>query len=332
VGVIAFDGACFGDGPVTGVGRAFLEGLRAYAKDATADCVLLAPAGSRVEPLRRVRQVLSPRGRWRRQQRLPGLLRELGADLLHSSVTSVPLRAPCPTIATAHDLPWLHPESGERAGLWRPFATARALGSAARVLAPSSMTAADARRLLGAAASRVVLVPHGLPPPSAPQPNAELRDGPLLVLGDDRPRKNRARVRAAYERFAEQRPDAPALRFVGPPDDYVTEDEKFALLRRCRAVVHASRFEGFGLPVLEALAHGAPLVCSDLEPHREVAQDAARYVDPNDTASILEGLVDVHEDLKLRAQQAERGPRRAARYSAERTAEAWRRVHADLLR
>lgn len=325
--VIAFDGVCLGDGPPTGVGRSFLNGLRAYAQRGGADCVLLAPEGAAVEPIEGVRRVDAPLGRLRRQRHLPRLLRDLGADLLHSSVAAVPLRAPCPTIATAHDFPWLHRELGEPASWWRRFATARALRSAARVLAPSTMTLRDARRLLGPRARRAELVPHGVPAAQDRPLDEAQRTGPLLVLGDDRPRKNRARVAAAYEQLA----PATELRFVGPPNCYVDEGQKRELLRTCRAVVHASLFEGFGLPVLEALAHGAPLLCSDLPPLREIAGDVARYVNPRDPASIEAGLAAVHSDRALRQKQVDEGPGRAAQFSLRRLVDGWRRVHAEVL-
>ena len=328
--VIAFDGVCLGDGPVTGVGRAFLDGLRAYAATSERECVLLVPTGARAPEVPQVRAVDAPRGRWRRQRLLPPLLRRLGASLLHSSVASVPLAAPCPTVATAHDLPWLHPEARERTSWWRRAATTRALRSAACVLAPSSMTQRDVQRLVTAPARKVELVPHGVEPPTQPPLPEAARSGPLLVLGDDRPRKNRANVREAYRRFARGRDGAPALRFVGPPDDYVDERETRQLLRTCRAVVHASCFEGFGLPVLEALAHGAPLVCSDLPPHRELAADVARFVDPTDPESIARGLRAVHEDAALRAHMADAGPRRAAQLTPAHTAAAWRSVHSEV--
>ena len=178
--VIAFDGVCLGDGPATGVGRAFLDGLRAFAASGDEECVLLAPACAEVTDLPGVRRVTAPRGRLRRQRQLPGLLRALGADLLHSSVAAVPLRAPCPTIATVHDLPWFHPELGERPSWWRRFATARGLRSAARVLAPSTMTMRDARRLLGRDGDRVALVPHGAPEATTAT-SEDRRDGPLLL-------------------------------------------------------------------------------------------------------------------------------------------------------
>jgi glycosyltransferase involved in cell wall biosynthesis len=331
VTVIAFDGVCFGDGPITGVGRAFVDGVRAYAARREHECVLLVPAGAAVDEIADLRCVPAPRGRWQRQRLLPRLLRELRADLLHSSVAAVPLRAPCPTIATVHDLPWLHPEADERTTWWRRFATVRSLRAAARVLAPSTMTMRDAQQLVGDRGPAVELVPHGTHLPTTPPPTEHERRGPFVVLGDDRPRKNRARVAAAHRLLAGLGVPTPGLRFVGPPDDYVTEADKQQLLRSCRAVVHAARFEGFGLPVLEALAHGAPLVCSDLPPLREIAGDVAHYVDPDDPGSITEGLATVHRDHALRARQVEAGPRRASLFRPERTAEHWRRIHAEVL-
>ncbi|MCK5943401.1 MAG: glycosyltransferase family 4 protein [Planctomycetes bacterium] len=329
--VVAFDGVCFGDGPVTGVGRAFVHGLRAYAARGEHDCVLLLPEGVASEPIDGVRTIAAPRGRWRRQRRLPALLRDLGAALLHSSVASVPLGAPCPTIATVHDLPWLHPELDEPSSCWRRFATRRALRSAARVLAPSTMTMRDAQQLLGADGPPVELAPHGVPPPTSPPLREHQRTGPFLVLGDDRPRKNRVKVRAAHTLLTATGAGAPALRFVGPPNDYVSERDKHELLRTCRAVVHASRFEGFGLPALEALAHGAPLVCADLPPLREIAGDAAVYVDPDEPEAILDGLAAAHGDAALRARLVDAGPRRAALFRPERTAEHWLRVHREVI-
>src|SRR5690606_3930820 len=140
---IVFDGACFGDGPITGVARSFLNALMAYAEGLRDECVLLLPEKATLAAIPNVRMVVAPRGAVRRQLQLPRMLRDLGARLLHSSVASVPIYSPCPTIATAHDLPWLHPELVEPTSLWRQFVTKRALRSAARILAPSTMTCVD---------------------------------------------------------------------------------------------------------------------------------------------------------------------------------------------
>ncbi|MFK7741403.1 MAG: glycosyltransferase family 4 protein [Planctomycetota bacterium] len=350
--VVAFDGICFGDGPITGVGRSFATALAAYAQ--TERCILLQPEGIDVpdeladRPLLEV--VAAPRGRWQRQRRLPSLLRALQADLLHSSVASVPIRASCPTIATVHDLPWLHPELGETSSTWRRFATARALRSAALILAPSEQTRRDAATLLGRKAAKIVVVPHATPQPAEPTARDETRTGPLLVLGDTRSRKNReALVRSHAAARAERHssakahfemngpeidglePSFPDLQFVGPPDNYVSEAEKTELLRTCRALVHVSKFEGFGLPVLEGLAHGAPVLCSDLPPHRDIARDAALFVAPNDERALVDALLQIHIDRSLRQTLIAAGPQRAAAFTPAATARAWRRLHREVL-
>jgi len=288
---VAFDAICLGDGPITGVGRSFLNGLAEYAAEWPDDMVVLAPDGGDRSELPDIECVRAPRGALRRQRGLPSLLRDLRADLLHSSVAAVPLRAPCPTVATVHDLPWLHPESGERSTWWRRFATRRALRSASVVIAPSQFTLEAAAQLVGCR-DKLRRIPHTTTPRQPPDTAA--RTGPFLVLGDDRARKNRARVRAGH-RLAQQRdPSLPTLRFIGPPDDFVSETEKARLLCSCRAVVACSLYEGFGMPVLEALAHGAPLICSDLPPHREItdaiSDSAARYVDPTSIDAIADAL------------------------------------------
>lgn len=328
--LIAFDGACLADGPVTGVGRAFVDGLAAYAARGEHECVLLLPAGANDPALANVRTAAAPRGGLRRQLALPRLLRALGASVLHSSVAAVPLRARCPTIATVHDLPWLHPEVGEPGTRWRRAVTRWSLRAAAAVLAPSAITRDDAARVLGGAA-KVHVVPHGTSLGPAPDEAAvRARAGAFLVLGDDRPRKNRDRVRAAHARARTHAADIPPLRFVGPPNDYVSEDEKRRLLAHCRALVHASLFEGFGLPVLEGLAHGAPVLCSDLPPHREIARDHALFADPRDETALADAFVRVHRDDALRWRLARGGHARAAELSPAAVAEHWARVHREV--
>lgn len=328
---IVFDGACFGDGPVTGVGRAFATGLAAYAAAREVDCVLLLPNGASAPPLPSVRVVAAPRGALRRQLQLPRLLRTLRADLLHSAVAAVPLRAPCPTVATVHDLPWLHPGLGERTSAWRRFATVRALRAATIVVAPSAFTARDARILLTNTGARIEVVPHATTLGPAPtDATTDARDGPFLVLGDDRPRKNLDRLRAAHARARIVRPTLPELQFVGPRHHYVDETTKAQLLARCRALVHVSRFEGFGLPVLEGLAHGAPVVCSDLPPHREIAGENAAYVPADDVDAIAAGLVRIDSDASRRRSLARNGHARAAAFAPTTVATHWQRLHAEL--
>lgn len=333
--IVAFDGICLGDGPATGVARCFLDGLAAYCEHSKSQpnatqCLLLLPNGAPDPGLPGVRVVPAPRGALRRQFTLPRLLRTLGVDLLHSSVASIPAFAPCPSIATLHDLPWLHPELGERG---EPFLLARRVARAATIVMPSAQTEADARRWLGTRCPPVLRVPHGTtlgPAPTAEATHA--RRGPLLVLGDDRPRKNRERLHAAHALARQTAPDLPPLRFVGPPHDYVDEATKRTLLQQCRALVHVSLFEGFGLPVLEGLAHGAPVLCADLPPHREIAGPNARFVDPRDVGAIAAGLVAIHQDQDQRWRHAAAGHERASTFSCTAVAQAWHALHRSLSR
>jgi glycosyltransferase involved in cell wall biosynthesis len=331
---VVFDGACLGDGPITGVGRAFLNALSAYAELASR-CVLLLPRGAPKPPLPSVEIAEAPRGALRRQLVLPRLLRELHASVLHSSVAAVPLRAGCPTIATVHDLPWLHPELREHTTLWRRSVTRRALRSAAAIVAPSAFTARDVATLLHSGAPPVHVVAHGTELGAEPRPGATaLRSGPLLVLGDDRPRKNRDRIRQAHAIARQRCPRLPELRFVGPPDDYVDEPAKLQLLASCRAVVQCSLFEGFGMPVLEALANGAPVLCSDIAPFREITEDGncALLVDPKSVEAIAGGMVRIHEQEHLREQLARSGWHRASHFRRIGVAEQWHRLHTGLAR
>ena len=326
---IAFDGICLGDGVITGVARAFLGALTAYAARGDAECLLLVPPGVDAPHLSGVTNVPAPRGALRRQLRLPALLRRLGADLLHSSVAAIPLAAPCPTLAPAHDLPWRHDEAGERTPWRRRAAVTRSLRAATVVLAPSTFTRDDVVAVVGDA-RKVHLVPHGVPLLPAMPPFADRR-GPWLTLGDDRPRKNRALTRAGHTLARRQQASLPELRFVGPPDAFVDEAEKAQLLRTCRGVVQLSRFEGFGLPVLEAMAHGAPLLCADIPPFRELAGDAALFCVPDSAASIAAAMSAFAEPAAAH-RLAVRGFARAAAFAITTTAQRWHELHRSLRR
>lgn len=330
--MIVFDGSVLGSGPITGVGRSFLDTLAAYLQLTRHACVLLLPrTAPEVELDLRVLRV--PHGWWAREFALPRLLRRVGATLYHSPVAALPPWSRGPLVATVHDVPWRHaPEFADAGRSWRHrLAARRAWRRAAAILVPSEATRADCLAD-GAPPARLHVVPHGVRAPDPPASPDALR-GPFLVLGDARPRKNLPRLRRAHAAARAQRPDLPELCLIGPqqPGGYLAEDEKLQRLRRARAVVHVSLLEGYGLPVLEAFAHGVPVVTSNLGALAELAGDAALTVDPVDEAAIADALIRIHDDGALRSALRERGLARAAGRRPAAAAAAWARVHAELL-
>ncbi len=332
---IAFDGGVLGVRPHTGVARAFLATLTAYAHTADVRCLLLVPPDAGVAAVEGVILVHTEAvaGRLARQLALPRLLAKRGADLLHSAVAALPWRAPCPMLATVHDLPWRAAvrldEPGT--GLRHRAALRVAARRAAVIVVPSRATRdALAAELRGRGRARVHVVPHGVPLPCEPAPESALT-GPFLAFGDGRPRKNVERLRRAHARARADRPDLPPLRVVGPGLEWLSDDERDAALRSARALVAVSLHEGFGLPVLEALGQGVPVVCSASSSMQEIAAGAALAVDPTDEAAIASAFIHIHVDAELRAGLRRRGLARAAELTPAHAASHWRSIHAECL-
>jgi glycosyltransferase involved in cell wall biosynthesis len=103
---------------------------------------------------------------------------------------------------------------------------------------------------------------------------------------------------------------------------WIPHEQLLDLYRRASAIVYPSLFEGFGLPVLEGLASGIPVACSDIPPLREIAGDAAHFFDPRDVAAIANALDRICNDPQLRLDLAAMGPERARHFTWRRTAEA----------
>jgi glycosyltransferase involved in cell wall biosynthesis len=219
-----------------------------------------------------------------------------------------------------------------------------ALRRAAAVLAPSEATRRDllAHYPLPGLADRTTVVPEGwslggVTPGALP---AGLEPGFLLAVGTIEPRKNYPRLLAAY-RLLRARAGVPPLVVVGRVgwaygsalDELraepgvrllsgVDDATLRALYRSAGALAFPSLYEGFGLPLLEAMAEGLPAVVGDAGALPELAGDAALLVDPLDVASIADGLERVLSDGELRARLAAAGPRRAAAYTWAAAAEA----------
>jgi glycosyltransferase involved in cell wall biosynthesis len=218
-----------------------------------------------------------------------------GARLLHCPTFRGPFRSSVPLVVTVHDLAVLrHPEWFNRwTARYSGFAVPRVVAAADRVIAVSEHTRRELEDLLGLDAGKIEVVPNAVEDAFGPAgPRAE--GDYVLAVGTLEPRKNLARIAAAVEG---------ELRVVGsrgwggvePPANVrwlgdVSDAELAELYRGARCLVYASLYEGFGIPVAEALACGCPIVTSRDSPMEEVAGADATYVDPLDTESIREGI------------------------------------------
>ena len=203
--------------------------------------------------------------------------------------------------------------------------------AANRVIAVSEFTKAEAVELLGVDPGRVRVIPHGVASPFEPYgPAAGGRYA--LAVGTLEPRKNLARAVLAAERAGVE------LRVVGPPGwggvdidtvGFVDDDELARLYRGAECLVYPSLYEGFGLPVLEAMACGIPVVTSATGATAEVAGDAAVLVDPLDVDAIAAGIREAIERREeLRAAGLERASQFTWENAARQTVEVYREAAA----
>lgn len=281
------------------------------------------------------------------------------ASVLWASSMIVPPTAG-PVVATVHDLDFLdHTERLSRRGQGffpRTWTTARA--RAQIFVCPSKVVAADCVRH-GAQPDRVVVVPWGVGPPRCRAGEAAevvaglgLPERYILWVGPVEPRKNPLGAEAALDRLGANRPagDQIDLVIVGARSGHdemagvfdrltrrvhrlspVDDRTLSALYHQASVLFYPSLAEGFGLPVLEAMAHGTPVVTSSTTATAEVAGGAALAVDPSDTAQLAEALEAALRDGETRRRLIENGHARAAQLSWDTTAKGYADVFRSVL-
>jgi glycosyltransferase involved in cell wall biosynthesis len=267
---------------------------------------------------------------------LSRLLGRLGAGLVHSQY-ALPLRAPCPGVVTVHDLSFARrPElMGRRDRLIFRTVVPRSVRRAARVLTVSERTKRDLVELYGIPPEKIVVTPNGVDPAFHPPRDTVSQGGYLLAVGAIQRRKNQLGALEAASAVGLP------LVVVGPAKDpalaeelgrcgarvegYVATERLAELYRGAACLVQASSFEGFGLPLVEAMASGTPVVAIREPALEEVAGGAAVFVAE---AQLADGI---REALARREELAAAGLQRARAFSWRKTAERTLAVYREIL-
>jgi len=284
---------------------------------------------------------------------LPRQVRALRLDVLHSPHYTMPLRHSARSVVTFCDMTFvLHPDLHERVKrIFFPTMMRLSASRADRLIAISERTRDDLVLMWGVDRSKVAAIPLAADAEFRPRSREEIAEacgryglrpgGYILYVGMLEPRKNVDRLVEAFGTVANQLSDVDLViagrrgwmydeifsrvealglrdrvRFTG----YVPNQDLPALYGGARLFAYPSRYEGFGLPVLEAMSCGAPVVTTNVSAMPEVAGDAAILVAPDDVAGLAAGLLRVSSDHALRDDLRCRGLARAKTFSWERCA------------
>jgi glycosyltransferase involved in cell wall biosynthesis len=292
---------------------------------------------------------------------MPIALASWRSNLLHVTYIA-PGRPGCPTVVTVHDLSYLaHPEWLS----WRVRFTLnqlvpRSVRAAARVIAISEFTKQDLIQRYGLSPEKIVVVPLAAGANFTPQPDAAaqplpagIREPFILAVGNLEPRKNLATLIQAFAELVRQQKFAGQLVIAGKATyrgeeaagavarlglegrviftGFVDDATLRLLYNRATLFAYPSLYEGFGLPLLEAMACGCPVVASNATAIPQTAGDAAILVDPTSVAALTAAMARIVADPEQARRMSAQGKAQAARFSWTRTAELTRAVYEEAL-
>ncbi len=303
---------------------------------------------------------LPPRWKWRTMPfprlwthlRLSWEMLRRRPDLLFVPAHVVPVIHPRATVVTIHDLGYLHFPSAHTASSRRAldWSTRWSVRAARRVIAVSGATRDDLVTMLDLPTAKITVVHHGVRPTTRPSADAVhatlarlgMTQPYVLFLGTVQPRKNLRRLIGAFRQVVDASlphslviagrmgwlaaPIRAAVTACGLTErvhfaGYVADDDLPALYTGADAFAFPSLYEGFGMPALEALSYGVPVIASNTTSLPEIIGEAGLLVDPQDEAALGAALVRVLTDDALRARLAIAGPEQAARFSWQRCAQ-----------
>lgn len=296
---------------------------------------------------------------------LPRYVRNRGIELFHGTNYDVPLRANCATVLTVHDLSLLtHPQTHEKARVRRARRRLRIMVRAATlVITPTESVRHEVCSFLHLRQEKIFAVPEAfrdcfqpMPPGASESVGHRLGiEGDfLLTVGTIEPRKNIGTLVRAFAKVLRREP-RPALQLVvagnkgwltseffseveksGVADrivftGYLFDDDLRALYSSCLLFIYPSIYEGFGLPPLEAMACGAPVIVSHIPTLVETTEGAACYFDPSSDDDLAHVIVELMMDETARQNVAVAGLKQAAKFSWKRTARTTLDVYQEAL-
>jgi glycosyltransferase involved in cell wall biosynthesis len=294
---------------------------------------------------------------------LPHILRRSAIEVFHSPVNVLPSRLPCASVLTVLDVAFMRYPDYFRPSrrYYQRIMTHSSTQHATRVAAISEATKRDLIQYMHVPADHIAVIPPAVPADFRPvidpgvltafRARNHLPERYLLYLGTLEPRKNLERLIDAYGQALSADPELPplvvaggkgwyyesifarvrrlglerAITFVG----YVSREEQPLWYAGAAAFIYPSLYEGFGLPVLEALACGTPTITSNVSSLPEAAGPVAAQVSPTDTEALAGAIGRLLHDAAARQRMASAGPAWAARFTLERMALAYRAVYAE---